>query len=307
MTSYVPELPGLRLLVGITRHGSIGGSARAAGMSQQAASERLRAIEAQMGLTLVRRGARGSQLTDAGVVVAEWAARLLEVADEIDTAIDGLRGARRRDLSVWASMTVAESLMPRWLVVLRQRQLAEQASPTAVSLHAANTHDVVEAVRSGRADLGFVEGLQAPTGVRFTAVADDELVLVTVPGSPLARRRTPLSPEQVADLALTNRESGSGTREVLVAALAEHGLAMGPSVVELTTATAVREAVLAGSAPAFVSRRVVVREIESGHLVPVPTTRLALTRRFRAIWLGDRTPPAGPGRALVAIARADER
>ncbi|RYI25213.1 MAG: LysR family transcriptional regulator, partial [Acetobacteraceae bacterium] len=62
MSSHLPDLDGLRLLVGIARHGSIGGTARANGMSQQAASERVRGMEAQTGLTLVRRGARGSQL-----------------------------------------------------------------------------------------------------------------------------------------------------------------------------------------------------------------------------------------------------
>lgn len=302
-SSHVPDLNGLRLLLGIARHGSIGGTARANGISQQAASERLRAIEAQTGLTLVQRGARGSRLTPAGVVVVEWAARLLDVAEEIDTAIEGLRGERSRDLSVWASMTIAESLIPRWLVMLRQRQQAEGHRPTTVSLNASNSRNVVQAVRDGNAHLGFVEGVEAPAGVRSSAVARDELVLVAATGTPISRRRTPLPPDEVAQLPLTSRERGSGTREVLEMALGAHGLTMGDSVVELTTATAIREAVLAGSSPAFLSRRVVAREIESGHLKEVPTSQLDLKRVFRAVWVGTKEPPAGPVRDLVSIAR----
>ncbi len=307
MPSHVPDLAGLQLVVGIARHGSIGGSARAMGISQQAASERLRAVEAQTGLTLVHRGSRGSRLTPAGVVVAEWAARLLDLADEIDTAITGLRGDRNHDLTVWASMTIAESLIPRWLVQLRQRQLGEGRRPTAVSLHASNSGNVVDAVRDGTAQLGFVEGVRAPRGLRHTQVAYDDLVLVAAAGSPLGRRRTPLPPEEVAELQLTSRERGSGTREVLEASLRAHGLTMGDAVVELTTATAIREAVLAGSSPAFLSHRVVARELDSGHLVAVPTTGLDLTRVFRAVWVGSKQPPAGPVRDLVAIARAADR
>ncbi len=306
-SSHVPDLDGLRLLVGIARHGSIGGTARAHGISQQAASERLRAMEAQTGLTLVQRGARGSHLTPAGVVVAEWAARLLEVAEEIGTAIEGLRGDRTRELSVWASMTVAESLVPRWLVQLRQRQLGEGSTPTAVSLTASNSRQVVDAVREGVAHLGFVEGVEAPTDVRSVPIARDELILVAAAGTPIARRRRPLSAEEVAGLSLTSRERGSGTREVLEQALERRGLTMGDSVVELTTATAIREAVLAGSSPAFLSRRIVARELESGHLVAVPTTGVDLTRVFRAVWVGTQQPPAGPVRELVSIARAVER
>ena len=303
-SARMPDLDGLRLLVGIADHGSIGGTARAGGISQQAASERIRAMEAQTGLTLVQRGARGSRLTPAGAVVAEWATRLLDVADEIEAAIDGLRDDRSRDLTVWASMTVAESLIPRWLVLLRQRQQSEGTTPSAVSLHASNSRQVVEAVRGGAAQLGFVEGVDAPGGVRHAAVAGDELILVATPGSPLARRRKPLTPAEVAALPLTNREPGSGTREVLESALALHGLTLGDSVAELTTAAAVRAAVVAGSSPAFLSRRMVARDLDAGHLVAVPTGGLRLDRVFRAVWLGTKQPPAGPVRDLVAIARA---
>ena len=301
--TYVPDLAALRLLVGVARHGSIGATARAHGITQQAASERLRAVEAQVGLTLLRRGARGSELTEAGVVLVEWAARLLDLAEEIETALAGLRGDRRRDLTVCASMTVAESLVPRWLVLLRQRQEAEGRSPTAVSLTATNSRQVVEDVLAGRAHVGFVEGLDAPAGVRSADLVTDRLVLVTVAGTPLGRRRTPLTPEEVAGLALTSREPGSGTREVVEAALAAHGLTTSAPVAELTTATAVRESVRAGGGPAFLSRRVVERDLAAGHLVEVRTSGLALRRVFRAVWVGSAAPAAGPVRDLVAIAR----
>lgn len=304
--SHVPDLDGLRLLVGIGRYGSIGGTARAHGVSQQAASERIRAMEAQTGLTLVRRGARGSQLTEPGVVLAEWAARLLDMADQMDAGIEGLRGDRSRDLTVWASMTIAESLIPRWLVLLRQRQLSEGFRPTAVSLHASNSRQVVEAVRDGTAQLGFVEGVRAPAGVRSVTVSQDELVLVTAAGTPLSRRRTALTPAEVAQLALTSREQGSGTREVLEIALAEHGQQSRDPEVELTTATAIREAVIAGSSPAFLSHRVVARDVESGSLSVVAVQDLDLRRYFRAVWIGTRLPPAGPVRELVSIARTTE-
>ena len=303
MTSTrVPDLDALRLLVGVARHGSIGATARANGVTQQAASERLRAVEAQVGLTLVRRGARGSELTQAGVVVVEWAARLLDLADEIDHAIDGLRGDRGRELIVWSSMTVAESLLPRWLVLLRQRQEHEGLEPTAVSFTAANSAQVAEAVRGGHAHVGFVEGTTTPPGLRSAVVAVDELLLATGAGTPLGRRRSPLAPREVAGLVMTAREEGSGTREVVAAALRRHRLKLTEPAVELTTATAVREAVAAGGPPAFLSRRVARRELEAGRLVAVPTEDLDLTRSFRAVWVGGAQPPAGPVRELVGLA-----
>ena len=115
-----------------------------------------------------------------------------------------------------------------------------------------------------------------------------------------------MTPEEVAGLALTSRERGSGTREVLDIALATHGLAAGDPEGELTTATAVREAVIAGSAPAFLSRRVVARDVASARLSVVDVRVLDLRRQFRAVWVGTLHPPAGAVRDLVAIAGATD-
>jgi molybdate transport repressor ModE-like protein len=303
VSTRVPDLAALRLLVDVSRTGSIGGAARASGVSQQAASERLQSVEAQTGLVLLDRRSRGSELTAQGVVVVEWAKRLLELADEIDHAIDGLRDDRTRDLAVWSSMTIAESLLPRWLVLLRQRQEAEGLEPTTVSFVAANSSQVSGAVQDGRADVGFVEGTETPAGLRSATLAEDELVLVTAPGTPLSRRRTPLTPEEVGRLTTTSREAGSGTRAVVARALRRAGVRATGSTVELTTATAVREAVVAGGPPAYISRRVVRRELETGALVVVATSGLDVRRTFRAVWRGQRQPPAGPVRELVGIAR----
>lgn len=73
---------------------------------------------------------------------------------------------------------------------------------------------------------------------------------------------------------------------------------------EFTTSTRVREAVRAGSAPAFLSRRTITHDLHSGALVVVPTTGLRHGRTFRAVWSGGPDPPAGPVRDLLAIADA---
>ncbi|MCW2819149.1 MAG: LysR-family transcriptional regulator, partial [Marmoricola sp.] len=159
----------------------------------------------------------------------------------------------------------------------------------------------------GSAHVGFVEGVDPPAGVASEVVATDELVLVAAPGSALTRRRGALEPAEVAELALTSREQGSGTREVVERALAAHGFAGAAPVAELTTATAQRQSVVAGSAPAFLSRRVVERDLASGELVLVPTRDLVLVRSFRAVWSGPGAPPAGPVRDLVGLARQDGR
>lgn len=298
----LPDVHALALLVEVARLGSIGSAAKASGTTQQAASERVRSLETQVGFTVLHRGARGSTLTASGRVLVEWAARLLDVADEVDGAIATLRSDSRRELHVAASMTIAEHLVPRWLVLLRQRQLREGVEPTTVSLQAANSRQVVAAVGDGTADVGFVEGAEVPAGLSSMDMGSDELLLVVAAGDPITARRGALSPRHVAELALTSREEGSGTRDVLERALAAHGLEMARPEAELTTSSAVRSSVRAGGAPAFLSSLVVEHDIAAGHLVVLPTTDLDLCRTFRAVWSGTDAPPAGPVRELLGLA-----
>ena len=82
LSAHVPDLAALEVLLGVARTGSLNSAAGQIGVSQQAVSARIRAMEAQTGVALVRRSPRGSSLTAEGAVIAEWAARLLDVAGE---------------------------------------------------------------------------------------------------------------------------------------------------------------------------------------------------------------------------------
>jgi len=81
LSAHMPELSAFEIFLAIARTGSLGAAGREFRLTQQAVSARLASIEAQTGVALVVRTPRGSQLTPAGVVVAEWADRLLDVAD----------------------------------------------------------------------------------------------------------------------------------------------------------------------------------------------------------------------------------
>ena len=309
----MPELTALEVLLAVARTGSLGAAAREVGTSQQAVSARISNLEALTGVPLVTRSRRGSMLTPNGVLVAEWAARLLDVAAELDEGLAGLRADRRSRLRVGASLTVAEHLLPGWLVALRQE--AERRGQPAVDFvfAAANSDTVIAQVRAGDVDLGFIEGPRVPSGLANRVVGRDELVVVVRPDHPWARRRSELTPRELAAVPLVTREAGSGTRETYDAALdaalgsaAGHAASARP-VLELSTTAAVRGAVLAGAGPAVLSALAVGEDLASGRLRRIPVAGLDLRRSLRAIWLGGATgatrqPPAGPVRDLISLA-----
>ena len=158
----VPDLAALEVLLSVARTGSLGRAAQETGVSQQAVSARIRAMEAQTGVTLVQRTARGSALTADGAVIAQWAARVLDVAGELDAEIAVLRKDLRRRLRVCASLTIAERLLPAWLVSYRAAARNAGGSDVEIVLTAANTDGVIAHVTDGASDLGFIESPGAP-------------------------------------------------------------------------------------------------------------------------------------------------
>ena len=301
LSSRVPDLAALEILLAVARTGSLTAAAREVGITQQAVSARVRAAEAQAGIALISRTPRGSMLTPEGAVVAEWAARLLAVAGELDAGLAAFRHDHQVRLRVSASLTIAEQLLPGWLVSLQAAERQRGQPPAEVVLTAANSDTVARQVSSGLADLGFVEGPGSPRGLHSRVIGHDELVVVARPDHPWAQRRDPLTPAELAATRLVSREEGSGTRDVLAAAVsaALGGRVTMPVALALSTTAAVRSAVLAGAGPAVLSELTVTDDITARRLVRVPVPGVNLHRALRAIWAGGPLPPAGAARDLL--------
>ncbi|MBT2447190.1 LysR family transcriptional regulator [Streptomyces sp. ISL-43] len=292
----VPDLGAMELLLAVARVGSLSGAARRLGITQPAASSRIRAMETRLGVALVDRSPRGSTLTAEGALVTDWARRVVEAAEAFDAGAQALRGRRDSRLRVAASMTIAEYLLPGWLIALRG-----QRPGTAVSLHAGNSAVVAERVLAHEADLGFVEGLSVPEGLDSVEIAQDRLVVAVAPGHPWARRSRGVEPAELAATPLILRERGSGTRQVLDAALAGCG-GLAEPLLELASTTAVKAAAVSGAGPCVLSELAVGDELAGRRLVSVPVVGAPLDRALRAVWpAGSR--PAGPARDLLSLTR----
>ncbi len=302
LSSRVPELTALEVLLAVAHTGSLNAAAREVGVSQQAVSARISSIEAQTGVQLVARTPHGSTLTASGVVVAEWAAKLLDVAAELDAGLAAFRHDRRTRVRVSASLTIAEHLLPGWLVSLQVAARLRNGVAAEVVLTATNSDTVLAQVRNHEAELGFTEGPVTPRDVRSRVIGRDELVVVLRPDHPWVRRRRAVTATELSDTPLVSREEGSGTRDALRAALA---VALGadnvqaPPALALSTTSAVRAAVRAGAGPAVLSELAVADDLASHRLARVVVTGIDLHRELRAIWVGPRHPPAGAVRDLV--------
>ncbi|QKT12646.1 MULTISPECIES: LysR family transcriptional regulator [unclassified Rhodococcus (in: high G+C Gram-positive bacteria)] len=292
LSNRVPELAALDVLVAVGRLGSMGAAGREHGLSQQAVSARVRSAERQLGIRVFDRGSGGVQPTAEGALILEWASAILDSAEELASGVAALRGEMEANLTVAASMTIAEYLVPAWTVTMRRKH------PNVVtSIRLLNSTDVAAQVRAGEADLGFVEGPVVPDGLRSVEVARDELVVIVPPGHTWISR-APIAASELAATALIQRESGSGTRTTL-----EHAVpGCVEPLLELTSCTAVKAAVVAGNAPAVVSSLAVEADLNDGRLSSVEVEGLRMPRRLLAVWDESRGL-RGAARDFLEIAR----
>lgn len=289
-----PDLRSLELFTSVCRLGSLSAAAVVHGIAQPSASARIRSLERQVGVSLLQRSATGSTPTHNGVLVAEWADRFLDAADELHVALGTLTRSPSAPVTIAASYTIAEFLLPGWLGVWRR------TSDRGAELAVVNSTEVLSRVSHGDAELGFVETTGSVGALNSSEVGRDELVAVVAPTHRLATRGRPLHPAEFSAIGLVCRESGSGTRDALADALGAAGAELPTPSLELGSTSAVRGAVSGGAGLAVLSRLTVAADLESGSLTEVPISGLDLRRPLRAVWKPARLTPAG--RALIEVA-----
>jgi DNA-binding transcriptional LysR family regulator len=291
----------LRTLVEVADRGSQSAAARYLGISQPAVSKQLQRLEEELGTRLLARGRRGAQtLTPAGERVLAFAREILARADELAQDLAGLQAEVQGVVHVAASTIPGEYLLPGLLARFRKAYPLVEARLTI-----AGTSDVVAKLASGEADIGFVGAAVDHPRLTFEPFDVDEVV-VTAPADHAFAGRTTVSMAELAEQPLILRESGSGTRLSVEAALARQGLSLPAEATALVlgSTAAVIQAVEQGLGVGFVSARSVVQPVAAGQLVCLRVQDLDLRR---PLYLAHVDPIPGSRAVQVFLAFVRER
>ena len=187
-------------------------------ISQPAVSKHIGELESRYKVQLfARRGSR-LELTDAGRTMLEAAERLADDYRRLEYEMSLCASLTEGELRLGASTTIAQYLLPPILA-----RFTTRFPGVRVSLLSGNSSEVEQALGEHAVDLGMVESVSRRQGLHYTFFAPDELVLVTRTGGRYARTES-LTCEQLLSTPLVLRENGSGTLEVISAALAAKGI-----------------------------------------------------------------------------------
>jgi len=282
----------LRSFWHVAQAGSVSGASQTAFVSQPALSKAVRELEAQIGMALFERGARGVTLTEAGQSLQAYASAIFGLERDAEDALRALKTPEGSTLRIGASTTIATYVLPPLLTRFKAR------FPIArFSLARDNSAGIEARLSAFELDVALVEGPSHDPKIEATFWRDEELVLICAPLHPLAKREA--SWEELRACGWLVRERGSGTREVVENALAPFGLPP-ESAMEIGGAETLKQAVAWDLGIAFVSREAATDQLALGKLSLISLPDFSLRRAFYRLHLPNR-PQSPAARAFEAL------
>ncbi|WP_051276534.1 selenium metabolism-associated LysR family transcriptional regulator [Desulfovirgula thermocuniculi] len=256
-------------------------------ISQPAISMQIKSLEEHFGTRLFERNTHQVNLTEAGRILYNYVEKILTLIDEAEQEISILTGCVRGTLSIGASFTLGEYVIPQVI-----GRFKTQYPLVKVFLQVTNTEQIAKRVLKGTLDLGLIESHidnQDNQDLVVKPFLQDELIVILPIDHPLAGRKS-ISLDELVALPLVLREKGSGTRKVAEERLKEAGVELSALnvVMELGSTEAVKKAVEAGFGASIISTWAVQKELKLHTLKPVKIKDISLLRNFYIIFRENR-------------------
>jgi DNA-binding transcriptional LysR family regulator len=253
------DLRQLEILQAIAETGSFTASGRKLHVSQSAISRQILLLEEELGEPLFLRVGRQVRMTPAAESLVQLGQRVfLDVRETVGAITDRTRELRGT-LRLSGGMTVCLYVFPPLL-----KHLHRVHPQLDVRLTVATAGRSVQEIRGGRVDAGLLTLPVEESDLVTVPVLREELLLVTTPTHPLARRRK-VAPKDLARLPFILFEMGSATRKVIDTFFAGEG--MEPTIVmDTENVEIIKAMVKTGLGVGIVPYQAVAREVKAGQL-----------------------------------------
>jgi DNA-binding transcriptional LysR family regulator len=234
-------------------------------MTQPAVTFQVRQLEEYFNTRLFDRTHNRISLTEAGARVYQYSDKIFELYGEMENAVREMTGEISGSLTIGASTTIAEYMLPALLGDFRAKY-----PEVSIHLKVSNTDGIVSMVENNTIDLGVVEAPVSNKNLVVDECRRDNLVAIVPPGHPKAAHQT-ITMEELLEHPFICREEGSGTREVIAEYMNRWSKCQTcmDVAMELGSPEAVKGAVEAGMGISVVSNATIQKELRLGTLVAI--------------------------------------
>jgi DNA-binding transcriptional LysR family regulator len=245
-------------------------------LTQPAVSLQIQAMEELFETRLFDRSGNTINLTPAGEVLYRRAKEILGLYAEAQRSISEITGAIKGCLSIGASSTIGNYLLPSIISSFKKK-----VPQVNITLVVNNTKTITEKLNAGEIDIALVEGDVSKQRFTVETLIDDELVVIMSPAHPWAERRN-IPAIELTKEPIILREEGSGTRQIILKYLDDHGIKQDQLKIALVMGSneAIKSAVEEGVGISIVSAWAARKSLKQGLLKVSTFKDLKFHRNF---------------------------
>ena len=265
-------------------------AARSLGITQPTVSGHMSDLEKLFGSRLFDRSSGKITPTRAGHLLSEQGEKLQQLKAETLRRMRNHLGLVEGDVTIGGSTIPGTYILPGYLARFKRMH-----PELLITLRIGDSQEIVDEVLRSRLELGVVGSTVSHPSLTSRSFVEDELVVALPANHPLTKEQQ-ITGQMLRDQPFLVRERGSGTRQLMEAALQEaHGqtLSQLQIVCELGSSAAIMEAVRQGLGISLISIHATRREQQIGSIEVRPLAGIDLNRRFQVICHRKRTLSPG--------------
>ena len=178
------DLVDLQLFIAVADSGSITHGAMRAHLALASASARIKGLETDLGIALLRRRRRGVELTAAGENLRDHARLIMHNVEMMRGDLAAYASGVRASVHLLANTSGLSEHLPKALAAFLREH-----PDISLDVEERESTDIVTAIASGAADLGFAAEHALPENFERFPFSEDRLMLVAPRRGEFASRR----------------------------------------------------------------------------------------------------------------------
>jgi DNA-binding transcriptional LysR family regulator len=287
------EIAQVEAFLAAAHHGSFSRAAEALSVAQPSLSNRIQSLERELDEQLFERTGRGVRLTDVGRAFLPHAERALRALEEGVQELEGTREATSGRLSIGSAPAISAYVLPQVL-----KQYVSCYGGVEVTVRTGHSEQVLELVLRDDVQLGLVRPL-FHADVHTIELHQDELILVTDPAHPFARRGS-VPIQEVGEESLILFDQDSSYFNLILGVFREAGIAPRQQM-HLDSIEGTKKMVEQGLGMALLPKISVERELQQGSLVAVGLEGSPPIMRQSAVIYRKTKHQSGPMSAFLCL------
>lgn len=244
-------------------------------VTQSAISQTIKDLETKFSVKLFLRKNRRLYLTEEGKEFYYYTKKIFDILEEAKLCLENFNTLKKGRVSIGASMTIGNYLLPELIVKFKQSY-----PDIDLSLFIGNSLEVIEKLRTSEIDIALIEGLPYTNdkSIKIIRFAKDKLSFICSPQHRFASMQKVALKDLLKEQFIM-RERGSGTRQIIEAEFAKVGAHVKVAY-EFNNPEAIKNAVSCNLGISALSDLIIKNEIQIGMLKEIPVSTIKIYRWF---------------------------